>query len=79
MDAGRCPRYIETSFYASHRLARPKLLAHAVDLSKGTLQEQLGNAIEHPTSGDSGTVDAIVAAKVNDQILLRHKCHEVRL
>jgi hypothetical protein len=50
------------------QVGKAELLAHAVDLSKGTLQEQLGNAIEHPISDESGTVDAIVAAKVNDQI-----------
>jgi hypothetical protein len=50
------------------QVGKAELLAHAVDLSKGTLQSQLGDAIQHSEPDTSGTVDAIVSAKVNDEV-----------
>jgi hypothetical protein len=49
------------------QVGKAEILSHAFDPSKGTLQSQLGDAIEHPQPTTS-TVDAAVADKVNEGI-----------
>jgi len=50
------------------QVGKADILSHAFDPSKGTLQSQLGDAIQHPQPAGAGTVDAAIADKVDNEI-----------